>query len=236
MVIGAGLVVLVLTLSRSGWVSFAVAFVTLLALTFVHPATRTKYLFGRLALIAGTTVISLTLSAPILKRLLASPGGSVDFRWEWMRVAWNMILDKSILGFGLNTFVFVAPPYTTYRTPGAVVDRFGADLPVVHNIYLIVWSEQGTIGFLLFLALNAYLLVLGWRNTKYFDSDVLYMINAGCMAGMMALAVDGMSSFFIRNEAPGRVFILVAGLIVAIYYWHQTNSRPLNSAKRINPI
>ena len=177
-------------------------------------------------MIAGTGVLTFLLSGPIIKRIFQSDPGAVNFRWEWMEVAWNMILAKPILGFGLNTFVFVAPPYTQYGTTQAVMDEYGKALPVVHNIYLLVWSEQGTIGFLLFMALNIYLLILGWRNTKYFDSDVLYMINAGCVAGLMALAVDGMSSFFIRVEGPGRVFILVAALIVAIHYWHQANSQP----------
>ena len=75
-----------------------------------------------------------------------------------MGIAWEMIKAKPILGFGLNTFTFKAPPYSQYGTPGAVMEVFGLDLPVVHNIYLITWAEQGTIGLLLFLAMKGYLI------------------------------------------------------------------------------
>jgi len=219
-----GLVALVLTLSRSGWISFAVAFITLMSLSFVNPAVRHKFLFIKVTMLASVVTVVLLLSGPIMKRIFESGGGAVDFRWEWMSVSWEMIKAKPIFGFGLNTFVFHAPEYTDYGSAGAVMEEFGTSLPVVHNIYLLVWSEQGTIGLLFYLALNAYLLILGWRNTKYSNNEMLYMINVGCMAGLMAHAVDGITSFFLRNPAPGRIFFIVAGLIVAIYYWNRENA------------
>jgi len=219
-----GVVVLVLTLSRSGWLSFGFAFLTLLALSFVNPEVRHKALFAKVAMLSVVILIALALSGPILKRLFESGGGAIDFRWEWMAVSWEMIKAKPIFGFGLNTFVFFAPEYTDYGTAGRVMDEYGTNLPVVHNIYLLVWVEQGTIGFLLFLAMYGYLLKLGWRNMKCNYNNMLYFINLGCMAGLMAHAVDGMASFFLRNPAPGRIFFIVAGLIVAIYYWNRENA------------
>lgn len=221
----AGLIVLILALSRSAWIAFGVAFVILLAFTFLHPAARFKFLFGRVSMIGGTAFVGLLLAGPILKRLLHSDPGALSFRWEWALIAWEMVKTKPILGFGLNTFVFHAPPYSQYGTPGALVDFYGL-LPVVHNIYLIIWSEQGTIGLAAFLAMNAYFVILAWRNAKHFDSDILYMLNAGCIAGLMAIAVDGIASFFIRNPAPARVYFIVVGLLVAVYFWHRDNSMP----------
>ena len=222
-VIALGLITLVLTLSRSGWISFGVAFLTLLTLSFLLPVPRRKFVFQKVALIVLTAVTVLVLSGPIVKRITQSDPGAVDFRWEWMAVSWEMIKEKPMLGFGLNTFVYNMPPYTDYGSPGAVMDRYGTNLPVVHNIYLLTWSEQGTVGLALFLALNGYLLLLAWRNLKQHQDNFLYMLNIGCLGGLLALATDGLASFFIRNDACGRVFIVVAAIIVAIHYWNRDN-------------
>jgi len=235
-VIFAGLVVLVLTLSRSGWISFTIAFVTLLAMSFFHPAARFKFLFGRVAMIAGIGLMAVLLARPILKRLFESDPNAVSFRWEWMQLSWEMILEKPLFGFGLNTYVYRMIPYTEEGTLAGLIERFGSALPVVHNVYLLVWTEQGTVGLLLFLGLNAYLLILSWRSAKCFQDENLYMINLGCFCAVLALASDGMASFFIRNPAPGRVFFMVAGLIVAIYYWNQENRGSFKNGKPTAPV
>jgi putative inorganic carbon (HCO3(-)) transporter len=229
-IIVMGLVVLVLTLSRSGWISFAVAFITIMSLSFVNPKVRHKFIFIKVAMLVSVVTVAVGLSGPILKRLFESGGGAVDFRWEWMAVSWEMIKTEPFLGFGLNTFVFRMPEFTDYGTAGGVMENFATSLPVVHNIYLLVWVEQGTIGLIFYLALNAYLMVLGWRNTKYNNNDLLHMVNIGCMAAIMAHAVDGMASFFLRNPGPGRIYFIVAALIVAIHYWNRENAHLYKSA------
>lgn len=223
-VIFVGLVALVLTLSRSGWIAFALAFVSLLVLTFVHPTPRYKFLFVRFSMISGTALMGVALAGPIVKRIFRSDPGAVSFRWDYMKIAWDMILDKPVFGHGLNTFVFNMVPYTPEKSYIKLMDAFGEILPVVHNIYLLVWAEQGTIGFLIFMAMYFYLLKLSWSNFRYFRDEALYMINLGCLCALIGLAADGLASFFIRNGAPGRVFIIIAGLIVAIYYWNRDNS------------
>jgi O-antigen ligase len=221
-----GVSVLILTLSRSGWICFSIAFATLLGLSFVHPRSRRRFLMARAGLISLTTIVALVLSGPIVKRLLQSDSGALEFRFEWMVLAWRMIKAHPILGVGLNAFIFEMPPYSDYGSISALVDKFGPEqyLPVVHNIYLLVWSEQGTLGLLLFLGLNGYLFLIAWRNTKHFYNESLYMINIGCLAGLLGLSADGMVSFFIRTDACGRVFVLIAGLVVAIYYWRLENA------------
>jgi O-antigen ligase len=221
-----GVCVLIITLSRSGWISFAIAVIALLFLSFLHPRARKRYLLARFGLVSLIAVVSLALSGLIIKRIMQSDSGAVEFRIEWMKLAWRMIKDKPIFGIGLNSFVFQMAPYSDYGTVEGLTDKFGPEqyLPVVHNIYLLVWSEQGTIGLLFFLGLNGYLYLVAWRNAKHFYDETLYMINLGCLAGLMALSTDGMVSFFIRIDACGRVFVLVAGLIVAIHYWRLENA------------
>ncbi|MFK8049357.1 MAG: O-antigen ligase family protein [Halioglobus sp.] len=216
---------LVLTLSRSGWISFALAFMLLMGISFLHPELRRRYIFGRLFTIIFIVLVAMALSGPIVKRLTQSDGNAISFRWEFMEVATDMALDKPLLGFGLNSFVWHMPPYTDYKTYQGVIDKFGDDLPVVHNIYLLVLSEQGIIGLILFLGFNAHLMLIAWRGLRTYSHPFLAMISVGSMAGMLALSADGMASFFIRNANCGRVFFIVAALVVAVQWWHTENNQ-----------
>lgn len=220
-----GSIVLVLTLSRSGWLSFAFAFITILMATFVRPQIRKRYVFGRVAMIVGAFVLAIAMSGPIVKRITESDSGAVSFRWEWMEVATRMIMDKPVLGFGLNSFVWFMPPYTDYKSYSGVVDKFGTDLPVVHNIYLLVWAEQGTVGLIIFLIFYFGLIRMAWRGVYSYHNRFLAMVNIGCLGGLVALAADGMASFFIRNGNCGRIFVMIAALVIAIDYWHRANPR-----------
>ena len=230
--VAAGSAALLLTLSRTGWISFAIGFVSLLLLSFMHPILRRRYFLVRAGLIVATAVAALAFSGPIVKRFTQSDPGALSFRYEWNQVAWKMIKEKPIMGFGLNSFVFNMPKYTRYAGPQKMTERFGRNWPVVHNIYLLTWAEQGTIGFLWFLALNIYLLWLAFKNAKNVRDLTLYTMNIGLMSGLIALMVDGLGSFFVRNPSCGRVFWIVAALIVAIYYREQENRAAEAPAQR----
>lgn len=225
---------LILTLSRSGWIAFAMAYIVLMAVSFSHPSLRTKYVLGRIMSVVFIFLVAAALSGPIIKRLTQSDTGAVSFRWEFMEVAVDMALDKPILGFGLNSFVWHMPPYTKYQSYNGVLDRFGEDLPVVHNIYLLVWVEQGTLGLLIFLAFNYHLMLIAWRGVSHYTHPFLAVVNLGAMAGMLALMADGMASFFIRNPNCGRVFIIIAALIVAVQVWHKNNAQGQYQLRNVN--
>jgi len=221
-----GIVALVLTLSRSGWIAFMLAFVTLMAVSFTHSKLKRKYVFARLSIIVAIVVLVMALSGPIFKRLTQSDEGAVSFRFEFMEIAMRMAVDKPILGHGLNSFVWHMHPYSIWETLAGVQGNFDsiADWPVVHNIYLLVWSEQGTLGLILYLGFYFHLMRISLRGIGTYKEPFLALVNLGCFAGLIALAVDGLASFFIRNSNCGRVFFIVAALIVAIQWWHMENT------------
>ena len=219
-----GGVALLLTLSRGGWVAFAAAFCVLLTLSFAHPRLRRRFLFTRVLMIAAVVVGGMAFSGPIMKRLTQSDPGAVNFRYEWNGVAWKMIKDKPILGFGLNSFVFNMAPYTVYGTPGRLTEKFGSNWPVVHNVYLLVWAEQGTVGFAFYLGLQFYLLYVGFRNLRIFKNEILFSINLGAIAGFVAVTLDGLASFYVRNPGCDRVYWVVAGLIIAVDFWNRQHA------------
>lgn len=227
-IVSLGISNLIFTLSRSGWIAFGVAVATLMMISFILPDYRRKYILERVVTIIAVIFVAAALSGPIMKRIYRSDEGAVDFRWEWMDVAIDMAKDKPVLGFGLNSFVWFMPPYTRFLTYQAVIEYYGGEmnLPVVHNIYLLVLVEQGIVGLFLYMGFYIHLMLIAIRGLKTYRQSFLAMVNLGCLAALIALALDGLASFFIRNDNCGRVFFIVAALIVAIQWWHRDNRIP----------
>lgn len=231
-----GMAALMMTLSRSGWFSFGIAVALLFVLSFVHPRLQRRYLFARVAAILFIVVVVAAFSGAIIKRLTESDPGAVNFRLEWNQVAWEMVQEKPLTGFGLNTFVNHLPGRTHYGGPKGLTESLGSIWPVVHNTYLLTWSEQGTIGFFFFLGLHWAILSAAVRNIRRYYNDVLFAVNLGCLCGIVALMFDGLASFYLRMPAPSRMFWVVAAIIFAIDRWNtvhapgQTPGQPTGGA------
>lgn len=236
-VAGAG--ALILTLSRAGWAAFALAMLCLMVALFAHPALRPRYTALKGFMVGGMAVGLIVAAGPIIKRITSSDAGATDFRSEWVGIAWNMVMDKPVIGFGLNTFAYHIVGYTQ-DSVSTLIDKFGEVWPVVHNIYMLTWSEQGTLGILLFLGMHLNVIWIAIQNARRIVSDKVFMISIGATCGVLAVMLDGFASFFIRVPASGRVFWIVIGLVVAAKYWNERNTglrhshsgAPLASATR----
>lgn len=222
-VIGLGMAALLITLSRSGWLSFAAGFGMLLALSVAHPKLRTRYVFARVLVVVGMLVVLAFVSGDIIRRFTSSDPGALKFRYEMMDIAWTMIAYKPIFGLGINSFVANLPLFHNPPGPEAVTLTYGENWPVVHNSYLIFWTQQGTVGFALLMGMYATVLWTGLRTARHMLDDRLYALSLGATCGIAAIMVDGIGSFFINESASLRVFWLVVGLIVAARYWTDAN-------------
>ena len=218
------LVALLLTLSRSGWMAFAIAALVVIGLMLWNPMSRRTAAPVALTLVVGAVLGAGAAAPSIIRRLTESDSGAIDFRWEWMSVAWRIVLEHPVLGIGLNSFVYNLPGRTQYGDDVDLTLKFGEVWPVVHDIYLLIWAEQGTLGFACFVAMLLVLLRTGWRNAWRVTDPQLHAMSLGCLAGVCANIVDGFGSFFLRNPACARIFWIVAAIMVAIGYWHRANA------------
>lgn len=228
-----GLLALMMTLSRTGWLTFGVAFALLYGLSFVHPRLRRRFLFARVAALGCMALVVVAFSGSIMKRFYDSDPGALNFRYEWMDVAWGMVRERPLLGFGLNTFVYHLPGRTRYGGVVGLNDALGPNWPAVHDTYLLTWSEQGTLGFACFVGLHLYLLLIGIRNIRRYYNDTLFAVNLGCLCGIVSMMIDGLSSIYIRSPAPARMFWIVAALLVAVDYWNTANAPARVSARKL---
>lgn len=224
-------VIIVLTLSRGGWVDLAFVVMAVPILTHVHRYARARYFLLRAAIGAGIGIVVVAFSNQIISRLNRSDPDALGARYDFMLTAWKMITAKPWFGFGLNNYTLEQPPYTRFGSVEGMMHTYGdlGNWPAVHNTWLLVWAEQGTIGFLVWLLLHAMIIATGVRNLKLRD-PMLNALNVGLLCGFVAIMFDGLVSFFDRVQ-QSIVIWNFAALIIALEYWRRANEegapRPL---------
>ncbi len=206
-----GLPALVLTLSRAAWLGFALGAFVITATSLAHPRLRYKQLTLRILTIAGMAGMGLVLSGRIIEKFTMSASSSVEARVIWMKIAWDMIKANPIFGVGLNAFTYFFDEFDETVIP------WGEMPPPVHNIYLLTWAEEGTVGFIGFLLVLAAIIYLGLKNMRTTDSHLL-TLNMGVLGGTMALMVQGLADFTFRGNPVMRTFIALVALLAVVNY------------------
>lgn len=141
-------------------------------------AIAAMFLFKRQRLVVGTVLgvivgIGLLVFATnpgALHRVTNFNGGGTG-RSDLWRIAWRVGDAHPVVGVGLNNFIAYEGEYV--REPGTLTSvALIADRPhVVHNMYLEAFTETGTVGFLLVIAVIGGILSSGLRAVKAFDAS-----------------------------------------------------------------
>jgi O-antigen ligase len=136
-----------LTFSRAAWGGFALG-----ALVMLVILVRGRYLGRRLVFSAGGLILVGVLFVLLYHPFLLARAGiaeanvelrSVSDRLVYMDFAWRAIGERPVSGVGIGNFPWRASFYLLFTT----FDLRGDN---VHNIYLSVWAELGTIGLVLY--------------------------------------------------------------------------------------
>jgi O-antigen ligase len=226
-----GVPALVLTLSRAGWLTFAVASSITMLLIMLHPTLRRRVIIPVAGVGAVLVVVAIAFGGTIVSRSFGSTQESEKGRDEWKRDAVRMMSDKPVLGWGLNSYAFAVPPYTRlgargarefYEKAGFAGTKF---IPVVHNAYLQWLAEIGAVGLLLHLAIFASLLWTAWRNLRV-RNEFLFVLNAACLASVIGYLIDLLFGNSLRQGSTLREFWVLAALICAIHYWRLRHESP----------
>lgn len=140
---------LVLSFSRSGWISATVA--TLLFLSFsIFSSSQRKQMVGRLAVLIAisTFVLYQLFSFAIAPRIEMSTTAdySISSRLTYNQLGLNLI-SKKPFGVGIGNQVLYSVDEGLYQKAGM---RRVWEWQPIHNIYLLVASEIGIIGLAMF--------------------------------------------------------------------------------------
>lgn len=185
-----GLGGMLVTLSRAGWMtiplSFFVVFVMLVKDRWYQWRTIFQVFLGVMCLSAFFYYFF-----PIIeKRYLYEDYGSAATRIPLNRAAMSIIAQFPVFGVGLNN---LAEVFRRYDTTGAATMITGSAPHVVHNLYLSVWTDMGTVGFAAFMLFLLGIFVVGWRllsRVSRWKQGVLIGIMAGLLAHLSHGLVD----------------------------------------------
>ena len=203
--LGLGGVALIFTLSRGGWITFALSASILCFFAWWRGWLSLAVVVVVFAVVAGLLVF---YQDTIITRIFGDDGGSAGSRPILNRLAWHMILDHPWLGVGANNFAVELPRYVT--------PEFSREwLYTVHNKYLLVWSETGIGGLLAFLWFLGSTLARGWRCWQLKDrllSPLGLALAAALVGHMVHMLVD-----LFHSRPQVQMLWLIAAFITVIY-------------------
>jgi O-antigen ligase len=200
-----GIIALLATESRGGWISFAIS-VAIIGIW----AIRRGLLSARTAtvLAVGAAALVIAFWGPITQRIAGNDNGSASSRISMIKLASKMIEAHPVLGLGVNNVGINIPVYA-----GPQFD--GQWLYTIHDKYLLVWAEAGIFALIAFLWFLGVTLRRGWRSIRAGD-PLLSPIALGLTAGVVGQLVHmGVDTFQAQAQVEG--LWLVAALIAAIH-------------------
>jgi putative inorganic carbon (HCO3(-)) transporter len=202
-----GAVGLVLTYSRSGWASFALAMLVLASLAIKRVIGRKRLTF----LLVLILMVFSFFARPIVQRLTEDDRGSAEARKIGTEMAYNMIGDQPITGVGISNFDVRRFEYL----PPELVGEPRGKVYIVHNHYLLTWSELGVFGLLSFVGI---LLAATAQGTRWINhrSDVrTFMLSASLLAALAGYSLH-MGSDVFTSRMPVQLLWFMIALITAI--------------------
>jgi O-antigen ligase len=199
-----GLLGLVMTLSRGAWVALplSLGFVALVLGSRQLLKLRTVAMFFVGLVIVAAAVAP--MAPTIQRRLTHDDYKSAATRYPLDKAAWSIVKQYPVVGIGLNNFAEVFKQHDT--TGHSRI--FRGYKQVVHNLYLLVWTEVGTLGLLAFLGIFA---VPFWAALRGLSrAPPLYRgVLAGCVAGLGAHLIHGFVDPGFKSQMNISVLVFV---------------------------
>lgn len=199
-----GTIALLLTLSRGGWIAFAVSVALLCLLSF-----RRGWLSARvaLAILVIVVLILFLFREPILHRLFGDDAGAADSRSTMWRQALDVIETNPVLGVGANNYGIW---FEQYIGPELDAPR----IRTVHNKYLLVWAETGIVGLVAFLGFLLSAIRWGWQGWQLRDR-LLSPLALGFAVAIVGQMIHMFFDIF-RSRPQVQALWLVVALIITI--------------------
>jgi putative inorganic carbon (HCO3(-)) transporter len=216
------LIVLISTLSRTGWIAF---FLSLLFLFLVAPKTRKPVITLAVTGIVAFLLFTTTAYWDILyQRFLGIifPLQTQDFpgRTEVWGLGLKMFSEKPLTGVGVGSFHQLAIAYGE------------TNLEAPHNLFIYVISEFGIVGIGLFIFLIASLISETIRVLRRITDKREKLILLGIISAMVLYSLQGMvTSFRLRENNMWAVL----GLLFASIRIYTSNPELVSQDGNVKP-
>ena len=189
-----GMAALVMTFSRSGWISFAAAVATMVAVyVFAWRQQRVlvAVIVGMLILIpVGPWAID-----HVANRFVTAPTELLSARFDQWALAFEIWGDHFFFGYGPGNYMLALETYGT---------NYGGELPV-HNVLLWIAAEAGIVGLVAYIAMLACALITSLRLTLG-AGEPYCSVALAIMAGLIAGILDGLTDPLFREPTVFLMF------------------------------
>ena len=200
-----GVTAMVSSGSRGAWVASVVGLGFAVAVG-LRRGWLGRRMIARVLLAAA--IPSVLLQSVLVDRLSQLNNSATQSRFPLMQLAWEMILERPVFGFGANNFAVALPDFLDS-------DLGQAWLSTVHNKYLLVTSETGVIGLVLFVWMLVWTVRLALVASRHREI-VVASTAVGLAAGMATNMVHMMADIFHDRVSTTSLWLFM-GLIVALH-------------------
>ena len=174
-----------------------------------------------MTLILYTGAISSIALTPYVYDYFTTRPENVSRRIPLMEKAVDMILDKPILGVGLNN-------HTAAKMEMFLPSEEGEETQPVHNYYLSLASDVGLPGFFLQMGVFFLFLRVCWRRPGV-DDPLVQGLLIGIFSGIAAFYLHLVGDPF-SGHGPRSLFFFLAGLAVALQRLRPESAQPRAAA------
>jgi len=208
------------TYTRSAWMGAGLALLVVVGLSTPR---------GWRGAVVGTALVgSLLVTAASWEQLLAfkrdkdltaeDAAESAKLRPILATVAWNMFLDRPLLGCGFGQYIQESKPYLSDRSVDLPLEK--ARPYVQHNVLLALLTETGLLGVTVFVALLASWTHAAWRLWRA-TAAPLWVRQTGLLflAFVSAYLTNGMFQDVSIIPMINMLLFFLAGAVMALTPW-----------------
>ena len=211
------------TQSRGSWITIPVSLPLVFIVMYARKLTQARS-YAILAPGLFIAALAFFLIFPTVQRRLTFEDVAARSRIPLNQAAFSIVKQFPVTGVGLNNLARVFRTYDT--TGGSAVFKTEGDVQhIVHNVYLWVWAETGTIGLITFAGLFLSAFYVG---LKYLFKVDLWQrgILIGAVSGLMAHAIHAfVDPGFRILMSTSMLFYSLIGLIGAIAVNYGNNNK-----------
>ncbi|MFC1735117.1 O-antigen ligase family protein [Candidatus Hydrogenedentota bacterium] len=212
-VVGMSLMALVLTLSRGGWLSLAVAMIVIMAGCLKAKMIKARALFP-ITMKVGLALFLLTavFQGVLRDRLIHDDYDAAMTRVPLMQVATEIISSHPFIGIGINNYTEVHQEYD--KTP----ERITSHIPnPVHNSYMLILAETGIVGIASFLIFVVLICSAGRKIIlRSVEERFIACVAIGVLGGMTAFLVHILFEPMNLDTPAFAFFWLESGFLIAL--------------------
>jgi len=219
------------TLSRAAWLATAISLPAVLIVLHGKKLFRMNTL-GTLFLLGTVMMVPLYYAFPTIERRFTHTDyGSSSLRMPLNKAALSIIEQYPVIGVGMNNLGEV---FSRYDQTGHTRVLKGAK-NVVHNLYLLVWAEVGTVGFFAFLSIFGSLFFSAGHLFSQVSEAYRGML-VGIAAGIGAHLLHGLFDPGFKANLPVSVLIYsLIGVVGSVDIICRRQSRRLSTGTRESP-